>query len=615
MTPNSEKNTLAEEKLNFLLSLPWMKIFTWGLFLLTVYAVRSFFTVIFLTFLLTYIAANTVNRLAPRLGAWEWLRKVLVLVAFAIFFGVSYTGGNFIIPEIVRQGQLVVKTVQSFGLDRGIHKILPDLVARWKYVGYKKTPEFDVEFQTFCRTQNATQLTREAFRAQAKKLRDEFRLQQAASFGLQRWEAARSTAEYEAAYREWLEGKVAEELYLPDEKRARLDAAKEAALISVMGQSAFEILKRGYGENYAAYLKSQIVKELVAGLERERQDSYHRVFQEKFIEEQGEKAVAEAEKTPAWEERFREFYAGCRKTRGKDVPYEYEKFAELEAAPDDQKFVALLGAEQAKAEERALAQKFEAETLNRFSEETSRGLNEAGIFNYVNDAAGAILGRLLAWLQEGIASLVSFTFDVILSVFLSFVIMWDLPRLARGVGRLEQSRLHRLYNDLVPGLASFGLLLGQSFVARALIALVNVALILATLVFMGVEQRMFLCTMVFICSFIPIVGVVISGVPIVLVALQVGGHVLALKLVAALTIITIVESLLLDPKIMGDVLNLHTLVVLIVLTLGGHYFGVWGLLLGVPIAVFVIRDVILREGPRQQAAAAPGGASPPAPGR
>ncbi len=611
MTSNDGRHTLAEERLNFLLLLPWMKIFTWGLFLLAVYALRSFFTVIFLTFILTYIAANILRRLAPALGTWEWLRKVLVLVTFAIFFGISYTGGNFIIPEIIRQGQLVVKTVQDFGLDRGIHKIIPDLYGRWKFAIFKKTREFEGEFKAFTQNQDVKQVTREAFLTQAKALRSEFRKKQAVRLGQQRWEAAKSTPEYEAAYRAWLERTAAEDLYLPDDKRARLDAAKEAALIGVMGQSAFDLLKRSYGANYPTYLQSQIVKELLAGLERDRLEAYARTFQERFTEDEGEKAAAAAEQTPEWERGFREHYEAHRKSHPQDAAYEYEKFVTLEAALDDRSFSALLGEEQARAGARALAQKFEAQKINQFSEDASRKLNEAGIFNYVNEAAGQVLSRLLAWLRQGIASLVSFTFDVILSVFLSLIIMWDLPRLARGVTCLGRSRLHRLYDELAPGLASFGLLLGQSFVARALIALVNTALILGTLVIMGVEQRTFLCTMVFICSFIPIVGVVLSGVPIALVALQVGGPVLALKLIAALTIITIVESLLLDPKIMGDVLNLHTLLVLIVLTVGGYYFGVWGLLLGVPIAVFVIRDVILKEKPGRPAPAATG---PPARG-
>lgn len=606
MASNDGRHTLAEERLNFLLLLPWMKIFTWGLFLLAVYALRSFFTVIFLTFLLTYIAANILRRLGPMLGTWEWLRKVLVLATFAIFFGISYAGGNFIIPEIIRQGQLVVKTVQDFGLDRGIHKIIPDLYGRWKYAVFKKTREFDGEFKTFSQSQDVKQVTREAFLSQAEALRSEFRREQALRLGQQRWEAAKSTPEYEAAYRAWLERKVAEDLYLPEDARAKLDAAKEAALIGVMGQSAFDLLKRSYGENYPAYLRSQIVKELLAGLERDRQEAYVRAFQEQFIEDEGEKAAAAAEQTTEWEQSFREFYGARRKSHPEEAVYEYEKFVQLEAALDDRSFAALLGEEQARAGARALAQKFETQKINEYSEEASRKLSEAGIFNYVNDAAGQILSRLLAWLRQGIASLVAFTFDVILSVFLSLIIMWDLPRLARGVTRLGQSRLHRLYDELAPGLASFGLLLGQSFAARALIAIVNTALILGTLVIMGVEQRTFLCTMVFICSFIPIVGVVLSGVPIALVALQIGGPVLALKLVAALTVITIVESLLLDPKIMGDVLNLHTLLVLIVLTVGGYYFGVWGLLLGVPIAVFVIRDVILKERPSRHAHAPTG---------
>jgi len=612
MTSNNERHTLAVERLNFLLLLPWMKIFTWGLFLLAVYALRSFFTVIFLTFLLTYIAANILRRIAPALRRWEWLRKTLVLVTFAIFFGIFYMGGNFIIPEIIRQGQLVVKTVQDFGLDRGIHKIIPDLYARWKYALFKNTREFEAEFKAFRESQDVKQVTREAFLTQARALRAEYRREQALRLGQQRLEAAKSTREYEDLYRAWLERKAAEDLYLPADKRAKLDAAKEAALINVLGQNAFEVLKHSYGENYPTYLQSQIVKELVTGMERDRLESYTRAFQERFAEEEGEKAVAAAEQTPEWEEGFREHYNARRKSHPEDMASDYEKFRGLEAALDDRHFSALLGEEQERAGARALIQKFEALKINQFSEDASLNLSEAGIFNYINEAAGQVLSRLLGWLRQGIASLVSFTFDAILSVFLSLIIMWDLPRLARGVQRLGQSRLRRLYNELAPGLASFGLLLGQSFAARALIAIVNTALIIATLVFMGIEQRTFLCTMVFICSFIPIVGVVLSGVPIALVALQVGGPMLALKLIAALTIITIVESLLLDPKIMGDVLNLHTLLVLIVLTVGGYYFGVWGLLLGVPIAVYVIRDVILKEktGPPP----APSATGPPAAG-
>lgn len=42
-------------------------------------------------------------------------------------------------------------------------------------------------------------------------------------------------------------------------------------------------------------------------------------------------------------------------------------------------------------------------------------------------------------------------------------------------------------------------------------------------------------------------------------------------------------------------LHLHPVLVLAVLAIGQHFFRVWGLLLAVPVTVFIIRCVILDE--------------------
>jgi hypothetical protein len=41
-----------------------------------------------------------------------------------------------------------------------------------------------------------------------------------------------------------------------------------------------------------------------------------------------------------------------------------------------------------------------------------------------------------------------------------------LPRLRRGVHRLEQSRLRDLYHEIAPGMITFGRLIGRSFQAQ-----------------------------------------------------------------------------------------------------------------------------------------------------
>jgi predicted PurR-regulated permease PerM len=43
-------------------------------------------------------------------------------------------------------------------------------------------------------------------------------------------------------------------------------------------------------------------------------------------------------------------------------------------------------------------------------------------------------------------------------------------------------------------------------------------------------------------------------------------------------------------------LHLHPVMVLAILTISEHFFGIWGLLLGCPIMVYIIRFVIFDDG-------------------
>jgi predicted PurR-regulated permease PerM len=49
---------------------------------------------------------------------------------------------------------------------------------------------------------------------------------------------------------------------------------------------------------------------------------------------------------------------------------------------------------------------------------------------------------------------------------------------------------------------------------------------------------------------------------------------------------------MLNPLIYGRHLRLHPVAVLLILIIAEHLFGVWGLLLGVPIAAFILKYVI-----------------------
>ena len=50
---------------------------------------------------------------------------------------------------------------------------------------------------------------------------------------------------------------------------------------------------------------------------------------------------------------------------------------------------------------------------------------------------------------------------------LSFMVVWDLPAISRGVSSLQTSRLAPIYNEVAPSVAVFGQLFGKALQAQA----------------------------------------------------------------------------------------------------------------------------------------------------
>ena len=50
---------------------------------------------------------------------------------------------------------------------------------------------------------------------------------------------------------------------------------------------------------------------------------------------------------------------------------------------------------------------------------------------------------------------------------LSFMVVWDLPAISKGISSLQSSRLSAIYNEVAPSLAVFGMLFGKALQAQA----------------------------------------------------------------------------------------------------------------------------------------------------
>lgn len=180
---------------------------------------------------------------------------------------------------------------------------------------------------------------------------------------------------------------------------------------------------------------------------------------------------------------------------------------------------------------------------------------------------------------------------MLLALLFSFLITLDIARLSRDVETLRRSKLHNFYDETAQPVVRFAWVVGRAIQAQAMIACVNTLLTFIGLLIIGVQSLAVLTTIVFVCSFIPVLGVFISTTPILLVALNTGGFSMAILVIIMVTVIHLVEAYLLNPLIYGHHLKLNPVLILIILFLGHHLFGVWGMVLGVPVAYYFIHDV------------------------
>ena len=126
--------------------------------------------------------------------------------------------------------------------------------------------------------------------------------------------------------------------------------------------------------------------------------------------------------------------------------------------------------------------------------------------------------------------------------------------------------------------------LGSYVRGTAIIATVDSVFIGIALLILGVPLAIPLAVIVFIGSFVPLVGATVAGVLAALVALVANGPFVALMVILVVVVVNQLEGNFLQPVVMGRSLNIHALVILLALTAGTILAGIIGAILAVPVA-------------------------------
>jgi predicted PurR-regulated permease PerM len=100
----------------------------------------------------------------------------------------------------------------------------------------------------------------------------------------------------------------------------------------------------------------------------------------------------------------------------------------------------------------------------------------------------------------------------------------------------------------------------------------------------GVSYALFIGTVAGIANIVPYIGPLMAFIfGVLLVFIDTGSLINILKVVGVLGVVKLIDSMALSPLVVGRSVNVHPLMVIIVISVGGLLHGIWGMLLSVPL--------------------------------
>ena len=223
-------------------------------------------------------------------------------------------------------------------------------------------------------------------------------------------------------------------------------------------------------------------------------------------------------------------------------------------------------------------------------------ITEAQLNGWVDQliqAAQQDSGILVSGVLSVGSSLGHFLAGMLLTLFATLFILID----GRGIWRWIVGVFPRRARAAVDGAGTAGWATLQNFVkVQILVATIDAIGIGLGAFLLGVPLAVPIAILVFLGSFIPIVGAFVTGALAVFVALIYNGPVIALIMLGIVLLVQQVEGHVLQPLIMGTAVKVHPLGVVVAVATGSLLAGIPGALFAVPVAAVVNVMIIYVSG-------------------
>lgn len=195
--------------------------------------------------------------------------------------------------------------------------------------------------------------------------------------------------------------------------------------------------------------------------------------------------------------------------------------------------------------------------------------------------------KIMQYVQN-LFNVFSAIFDVFVAIVVSVYILLQRTAIVRFFNKLAKKIFNKkLYEHIDKYFGQANELFFKFIGSQVIDAIIVGILTTIAMSIIGVKYAPLLGFMIGLFNIIPYVGAIVAVVIAIIITFITGGLGKAVIMAIVVIILQQIDANIINPKIIGNSLEISPLLVIFAVTIGGAYFGIIGMFLAVPVAAVV----------------------------
>ena len=211
------------------------------------------------------------------------------------------------------------------------------------------------------------------------------------------------------------------------------------------------------------------------------------------------------------------------------------------------------------------------------------------------DLQNADFQNILRYVGRGVASVTTLIINLVLGFIIAYYLMMSKEDFIKETKRTIRAIMgQKSYKFIIQASREINIIFSKFIIGRSLDSTIVGLICFVGLIILNVPYSLLLSVIVGITNMIPYFGPFIGAVPAIIITLF-DDPLKALWVSIFLFALQQFDSIVLGPKILGESLKINPVWIIFGVIVGGGFFGITGMILGVPIVasirLFVVRYI------------------------